>query len=113
MNNYQVLFIKDGFDRPWDNKKLLSPDPRSQIIVAWFLGTLRWRRERSKDGLVSCGFILPNQGIFPKKKWASSKPLAEMGALAIENPGMYEQLRKDYENLVSDILMFVRYWRSI
>ncbi len=36
-----------------------------------------------------------------------------MEALAIENARMYEQLRKDYENLVSDILMFVGYWRSI
>jgi GAF domain-containing protein len=39
--------------------------------------------------------------------------LAEMGALAIENARMYEQLRKDYENLMSDILMFVGYRRSI
>jgi hypothetical protein len=37
----------------------------------------------------------------------------EIGALAMENAGMYEQLRKDYENLMGDILMLVGYCRSI
>jgi hypothetical protein len=36
-----------------------------------------------------------------------------MGALAIENARMYEQIRKDYENLMRDILSFVGYRRSI
>jgi GAF domain-containing protein len=39
--------------------------------------------------------------------------LAEMRALAMENARMYEQLRKDYENLMSDILMLVGCCRSI
>jgi signal transduction protein with GAF and PtsI domain len=39
--------------------------------------------------------------------------LAEMGALAIENARMYEQIRKDYEILMGDILTFVGYRRSI
>jgi len=39
--------------------------------------------------------------------------LSEMGALAIENARMYERIRKDYENLMTDILTFVGYRRSI
>jgi len=39
--------------------------------------------------------------------------LAEMGALAIENARMYERIRKDYENVMTDILTFVGYRRSI
>jgi len=50
---------------------------------------------------------------FSQEEIGFFEALAEMGALAIENARMYEQLRKDYENLMSDILMFVGYRRSI
>jgi GAF domain-containing protein len=50
---------------------------------------------------------------FSQEETGFFEALAEMGALAIENARMYEQLRKDYENLMSDILMFVGYRRSI
>ncbi len=50
---------------------------------------------------------------FSQEEIGFFEALAEMGALAIENARMYEQLRKDYENVMSDILMFVRYRRSI
>jgi len=50
---------------------------------------------------------------FPQEEIGFFEGLAEMGALAIDNAGMYEQLRKGYENLMSDILMFVGYRRSI
>lgn len=39
--------------------------------------------------------------------------LAEMGAIAIENAKMYESIRKDYENVMSDIYAFIGYRRSI
>jgi signal transduction protein with GAF and PtsI domain len=42
-----------------------------------------------------------------------AEALAEMGAIAIENARMYEAIRKDYENVMSDILTFVGYRRSI
>jgi signal transduction protein with GAF and PtsI domain len=50
---------------------------------------------------------------FSQEEIGFFEALAEMGALAIENARMYEQLRKDYENVMSDILMFVGYRRSI
>jgi signal transduction protein with GAF and PtsI domain len=39
--------------------------------------------------------------------------LAEMGAIAIENAKMYERIRKDYENLMSDVFTIIGYRRSI
>jgi len=42
-----------------------------------------------------------------------AEALAEMGAIAIENAKMYETIRKDYENVMSDIFTFVGYRRSI
>ena len=50
---------------------------------------------------------------FSQEEIGFFEALAEMGALAIENARMHEQLRKDYENVMSDILMFIRYRRSI
>ena len=35
-----------------------------------------------------------------------------MGALVIENARMYEQTREGYENLMTDISIFVGYRRS-
>jgi transcriptional regulator with GAF, ATPase, and Fis domain len=42
-----------------------------------------------------------------------AEALAEMGAIAIENARMYETIRKNYEDVMSDILTFVGYRRSI
>ncbi len=39
--------------------------------------------------------------------------LAEMGAVAIENARMYEKLKSDHEELMSDIYRFVGYRRSL
>jgi signal transduction protein with GAF and PtsI domain len=39
--------------------------------------------------------------------------LAEMGAIAIENARMYEQVRKDYEAVMTDLGTFYDYRRSI
>ena len=39
--------------------------------------------------------------------------LAEMGTIAIENARMHERIRKDYEDIMRDILTFVGYRRSI
>jgi signal transduction protein with GAF and PtsI domain len=50
---------------------------------------------------------------FSQEEISFFEALAEMGALAIENARMYEELRKDYENLMTDISMFVGYRRSI
>jgi GAF domain-containing protein len=50
---------------------------------------------------------------FSSEELGFLEALAEMGALAIENARMYERLRKDYEILMSDILTFVGYRRSL
>ena len=50
---------------------------------------------------------------FSEEEMGFLESLAEMGALAIENARMYEQIRKDYEDLMKDILSFVGYRRSI
>lgn len=94
--------MKDRFDRLWDNKKLSSLNSNSQIIAARFFGTIRWAEERSKGGKD-----------FSQEEISFFEALAEMGTLAIENARMYEPLRKDYENLMHDIFMFVGYRRSI
>ena len=44
---------------------------------------------------------------FSAEEMGFLESLAEMGALAIENARMYEQLRKDYENLMKGVLSFV------
>jgi signal transduction protein with GAF and PtsI domain len=51
--------------------------------------------------------------VFSPEEIGFLEALAEMGALAIENARMYEQLRKDYENLMNDLWTFVGYRRSI
>ncbi len=50
---------------------------------------------------------------FSDKEVEFVEALAEIGALAIENARMYEQLKSDYEEVVSDIYNFVGYRRSI
>jgi signal transduction protein with GAF and PtsI domain len=42
-----------------------------------------------------------------------AEALGEIGALAIENARMHEQLKQDYEEVVNDIHSFVGYRRSI
>jgi len=50
---------------------------------------------------------------FSKDELNFIEALAEMGAIAIENARMYESIRKDYGELMSDIHTFVGYRRSI
>jgi len=50
---------------------------------------------------------------FSEEEISFAEALAEMGAIAIENARMYETIRKDYENVMSDIYAFVGYRRSI
>jgi signal transduction protein with GAF and PtsI domain len=92
-------------------------DPRAQ-----------YQKEAAEEGicsLISVPFSIKGRVIgvlrlytsqprnFSQEEIGFFEALAEMGALAIENARMYEQLRKDYENLMSDILRFVGYRRSI
>lgn len=39
--------------------------------------------------------------------------LGELGGIAIENARMYERLKKDYEEVMSDVFRFVGYRRSL
>jgi signal transduction protein with GAF and PtsI domain len=76
-------------------------------------------------GIVSVPFTIKRQVIgvlrlYTKKSRIFSKAeinfieaLVEMGAIAIENARMYESIKKDYENMMSDIYTFVGYRRSI
>jgi signal transduction protein with GAF and PtsI domain len=41
-----------------------------------------------------------------------AEALAEMGAIALENARMYERIKKDYENLMSDVYNVVSYRRG-
>lgn len=50
---------------------------------------------------------------FSKAEINFVEALAEMGAIAIENARMYETIKKDYEDMMSDIYAFVGYRRSI
>ncbi len=83
MNNKQVLFKKAEVESSGISKNFLLPTQRVKFL--------------------SSGSVAPFDEL----------ALAEMGALAIENARMYEQLRKDYENLMTDISMFVENRRSI
>jgi len=51
--------------------------------------------------------------IFSEDEIHFVEALAEIGAIAIENAKMYENIRKDYENVMSDIYTFLGYRRSI
>lgn len=76
-------------------------------------------------GIVSVPFIIKRRvigvlrlytkkpRIFSKAEISFIEALAEMGAIAIENARMYEGIRKDYENVMSDLYTFVGYRRSI
>ena len=76
-------------------------------------------------GIVSVPFIIKRRVIgvlrlYTKKPRVFSKAeiifieaLAEIGAIAVENARMYEEIRKDYENMMSDLYTFVGYRRSI
>jgi GAF domain-containing protein len=50
---------------------------------------------------------------FSKDEIHFAEALGEMGAIAIENARMYEKIKKDYEDVMSDIHRFVGYRRSI
>lgn len=50
---------------------------------------------------------------FVHREMDFAEALGEIGALAIENAKMHEQLKQDYEEVVSDIHNFVGYRRSI
>ena len=75
--------------------------------------------EEGISSIVSVPFTIKGKGIgvlrlytseprkFSAEEMGFLESLAEMGALAIENARMYEQIRKDYENLMKDILSFV------
>lgn len=94
-----------------------TEDPRAQ-----------YQKEASDEGIysiISVPFSIKGRVIgvlrlytaeprtFSKDEIDFIEALAEMGAIAIENARMYERVCKDYEEVMSDILTFVGYRRSI
>jgi signal transduction protein with GAF and PtsI domain len=89
---------------------------------------VQYQKEAIKEGIygiVSVPFIIKRRVIgvlrlytkkprtFSKAEISFIEALAEMGAIAIENARMYEGIRKDYENVMSDLYTFAGYRRSI
>jgi signal transduction protein with GAF and PtsI domain len=89
---------------------------------------VQYQKEAIEEGIysiVSVPFIIKRRVIgvlrlytkkprtFSKAEISFIEALAEMGAIAIENARMYEGIRKDYENVMSDLYTFVGYRRSI
>jgi hypothetical protein len=66
-----------------------------------------------KRGIAVLRPYTPQPQNFSEGEFGFLEALAEMGALAIENARMDEQIRKDYEILMGDILGFVGCRRSI
>ncbi len=50
---------------------------------------------------------------FQEEDVAFVEALGELGGIAIENARMYERLKKDYEEVMSDVFRFVGYRRSL
>ncbi|MGQ9483931.1 MAG: GAF domain-containing protein [Desulfosoma sp.] len=50
---------------------------------------------------------------YQEEDLAFVEALGELGGVAIENARLYERLRKDYEEVMSDVFRFVGYRRSL
>ena len=89
---------------------------------------LQYQKEAAEEGIgsiISVPLSIKGQAIgvlrlyteerrdFSGEETSSAEAFAETGAIAIENARMYERIKHDYEEVMSDVYQFAGYRRSI
>jgi signal transduction protein with GAF and PtsI domain len=116
---------------PVDVDRSISEAMRGKIVSVYNAQedpAVQYRKEAAEEGIASLisvplsakGKVIGVLRLYTEKPRLLSgeemnfaEALAEMGAIAIENARMYEQVRKDYEAVMTDLGTFYDYRRSI